>query len=208
MKTGTVGYARSGSTLKTVVINNVGSGGTAGIYVINATSGGGSGAQITVMVGSGGTLSSVTVTNGGYGYTYPPTFDVDTPTGGSAMAVYGQLGPLSMNIVTSADIALQPGSNAGIGAVHPIVFLNSITPGNYGFVQELGVATVLSYGSVAQSLDQFAIVESSTNSDGLMAASSATYGIYAIGVVIDPLTSAAAAGTKFRILLDGPVVQD
>jgi hypothetical protein len=43
-----------------------------------------------------------------------------------------------VNIVTSYD--------QGIGlavTVRPVVFLNAITPGNYGFVQELGVATLL-----------------------------------------------------------------
>lgn len=43
-----------------------------------------------------------------------------------------------MNVVTSYDQAI-----GGADAVRPVVFLNAITPGNYGFVQELGVATVL-----------------------------------------------------------------
>lgn len=44
-----------------------------------------------------------------------------------------------LNIVTSYDQAI--GGTAG--GVRPVIFLNAITPGNYGFVQELGIATVL-----------------------------------------------------------------
>lgn len=40
-----------------------------------------------------------------------------------------------LNRVTSYD--------KGIVGAHVVVFLNSITPGNYGFVQELGIASVL-----------------------------------------------------------------
>jgi hypothetical protein len=40
-----------------------------------------------------------------------------------------------------------------------------------------------------------------------MAASSATYGAYAIGNILDPLTS-PLANTPFKVLLDGPVVQE
>lgn len=45
-----------------------------------------------------------------------------------------------LNIVTSYD--------KGIAGAHPVVFLNAITPGNYGFVQELGIATVLCASSL------------------------------------------------------------
>ena len=40
-----------------------------------------------------------------------------------------------LNIVTSYD--------KGIVGVHTVVFLNAITPGNFGFVQELGIASCL-----------------------------------------------------------------
>ena len=57
-----------------------------------------------------------------------------------------------MNVITSADLAIGTASagNAGIGPVHPVVFLNTITPGNFGFIQELGVATVLSGAATTQ----------------------------------------------------------
>lgn len=44
-------------------------------------------------------------------------------------------GQPQLNRVTSFD--------KGIVGAHVVVFLNAITPGNYGFVQELGVASVL-----------------------------------------------------------------
>lgn len=40
-----------------------------------------------------------------------------------------------LNRVTSYD--------KGIVGAHPVIFLNAITPGNYGFVQELGIASIL-----------------------------------------------------------------
>lgn len=40
-----------------------------------------------------------------------------------------------LNRVTSYD--------KGIVGAHPVLFLNSITPGNYGFVQELGIGMIL-----------------------------------------------------------------
>ncbi len=45
-----------------------------------------------------------------------------------------------LNIVTSYD--------KGIAGAHPVVFLNSITPGNYGFIEELGIANVLCAASL------------------------------------------------------------
>ena len=43
-----------------------------------------------------------------------------------------------MNIVTSYDQSIGNSTS-----VRPVIFLNAITPGNWGFIQELGVATVL-----------------------------------------------------------------
>ncbi len=41
----------------------------------------------------------------------------------------------NLNVVTSYD--------KGIVGAHPVIFLNAITPGNFGFVQELGIASIL-----------------------------------------------------------------
>jgi hypothetical protein len=199
VKTGTVGYLRQGSNVKSVQVLTQGSGQTVGTYQVPATGRGGTGAIIQVIVNSA-TSISVSVLQGGFGYTSVPTFTL--ATGGTPGTVVAQLGT-SMNLVTSADVAL--GAN-GIGAVRPVVFLNSITPGNYGFIQELGVATVLAGATKTQSVNTFGIVLSSS-ANGTMDTSSATYGPYAIGNVLDPITS-PLANTPFKVLLDGPVVQD
>ena len=111
VKTGTVGYIRSGSSVKSVVVLTQGSGQTVGTYQVAATvgSGGGSGAIIQVIVTSA-TSITVSVLNGGQGYVSAPTFTL--ATGGTPGTVVAQLGT-SMNIVTSADVALS--GNAAIG---------------------------------------------------------------------------------------------
>jgi hypothetical protein len=202
--TGTVGFIRSGSTVKNVVVLTQGSGQTVGTYQVAATlgSGGGSGAVIQVVVTSA-TAITVTVLNGGFGYVSPPTFTL--ATGGTPGTVVAQLG-ISENIVTSADIALNPaGTNAGIGPVHPVVFLNAITPGNYGFIQESGVATVIAAAGATQAASQNALV--STSSAGSMIASSASYNILNIGIVLDPI-AAPLVGTPFKIQMTTPAFQD
>ena len=194
VKTGTVGYMRLGSTVKSVVVLTQGSGQTVGTYQIASTGGGGTGAIIQVVVASATSITA-SVVSGGYGYTSVPTFTL--ATGGTVGTVVAQLSS-TPNIVTSADVATN--------AVRPVVFLNSITPGNYGFIQELGTATVLATVSQTQAANQFAIVKSSS-ADGTMTASSATFGPYAIGSVLDPITT-PLANTPFKIVLDCPVVQD
>ena len=110
-----------------------------------------------------------------------------------------------MNLITSADIALATSTTVP-GPVRPVVFLNAITPGNYGFIQELGVATVLVGATKTQTAQQFAIVLS-TAANGTLDTSSATYGPFAIGNILDPIAS-PLAGTTLKVLLDGPFVQD
>jgi hypothetical protein len=88
-----------------------------------------------------------------------------------------------------------------------VVFLNTITPGNFGFIQELGVATVLSGAATTQAASGNAIVTSGSTANGTMAASAATYSQYTIGTVIDAIT-APLVNTPFKILLTGPAVQD
>jgi hypothetical protein len=207
VKTGTVGYVRSGQTMKSVVVLTAGSGQTPGSYTVqaNAGSGGGSGASISVTVGASGAVTSVSVINAGFGYVSPPTFTL--VTGGTPGTVLAELG-ITMNLVTSADIAaLGPASTPGIGPVRPVIFLNSITPGNYGFVQELGVATVLTAATAAQTPGQNAVAQSSSPA-GLMVASTTTYSVYNLGVVLDTLSGSPLINTPFKILLETPVVQD
>ena len=115
---------------------------------------------------------------------------------------YGTRNP-PMNIVTSYDQAIGLSTN-----VRPVVFLNAITPGNYGFVQELGVATVLgassfsatpAIGDLLQTTTS-GLVTDPTQSTGLTSATAKLV----IGTAIDlPKVSAL-----FRILLQYvPVVQ-
>lgn len=115
----------------------------------------------------------------------------------------------SENVVTSADLAIGTANaaNAGIGPVHPVVFLNSVTPGNYGFVQESGVATVLAGATFTQTQSQNALPVSGASANGTMTTSAAGYSIYNIGIVLDPLT-APLAGTPFKIQMTTPIFQD
>ncbi len=198
VKTGTVGYLRAGTTVKSAVISNAGTGQTPGTYSIAASpaSGGGVNAVIQIVVGSAGTITSVSVLQGGTNYVAPPTFNLAV-IGGSGGVVVAQLNS-TPNLVTSTDQALDGTPNTGL-AVRPVVFLNSITPGNYGFIQELGTATVLAGSTKTQTTGQFAIVDSSAD-NGTMTTSATTLTIYTIGLVIDPLTS-PPANTSFKILM-------
>lgn len=62
-------------------------------------------------------------------------------TGTVGLMVAG--GQPQLNLVTSYD--------RGIAGAHPVVFLNAITPGRYGFVQELGILNVLCGTSITKS---------------------------------------------------------
>jgi hypothetical protein len=77
VKTGTVGYMRLGSTVKSVVVLTQGSGQTVGTYQIASTGGGGTGAIIQVVVASATSITA-SVVSGGYGYTSVPTFTLAT----------------------------------------------------------------------------------------------------------------------------------
>ncbi len=199
VKTGTVGYLRAGLTMKSVVIVTAGSGQTAGTYTVNANagSGGGSGAVISVVVGAGGTVTSVSVVSGGFNYSSVPTFTL--VTGGTVGTVAAQLGS-SPNLVTSFDqIAV-----TGVGAVRPVVFLNPITPGNYGFVQELGIATVLAQTSALTSATAAAWVDATTL--GVVNTRANTNS--PVGLTIGSAIDLPVAAATFKVLLTGPVVQD
>lgn len=199
VKTGTVGYLRSGGgsgTVNSVIITNAGTGATAGTYTVAATvgSGAGSGAVIQVVVSAGGTITSATVLNGGYGYNSVPSFSL-TATGTTAGAVAAQLDS-SPNIVTSQDQVTASPSTAV--QVRPVVFLNSITPGNYGFIQELGTATLLAGGAITA-----ANFVSAGSTNGTVTGGT-TYTVATVGQAIDTGTS----GQLFKAVLTGPTVQD
>lgn len=194
VKTGTVGYLKSGSAsgkVSGVVITNAGTGATAGAYTVAATAGtgGGLGAVISVTVGSGGTITAVSVLNGGYGYTSVPTFSL-TATGTTGGVVAGQLDS-SPNIVTSFDqVAATPATAL---AVRPVVFLNAITPGNYGFIQELGTATVLGNASFTSGAAVGALIQPKASGGG---------------TVDVPTSLTAVTSTSIGLAIDLPVVSN
>lgn len=132
---GKAAYVVPGTSLLAALTLTAGSGQTPGTYQIAAVGGGGTGAIIQVVVTAAGTVTAnPTVVAKGSGYTTIPTFTV--AAGGTPATVLAQMSE-NTYIVTSQDKA---GINASQGRG---VFLNTITPGNYGWIQENGVATFL-----------------------------------------------------------------
>jgi len=121
----------------------------------------------------------------GFGYSSLPTFTV--AAGGTPGTIAAQLNP-SMNLVTSAD---QVAGGFGV-PVRPVVYLNSVTPGNCGFIQELGVATVL--GNATQTSP---VVGSYVNA---LPANN--------GTVTTTVATGSPIGTTIGVALDVPVVSN
>lgn len=201
VKTGTVGFLRNGSTVSGAVILTVGSGQTAGTYQIaaNAGIGGGSGAVLGIVVGSGGTITSVFVVSPGFGYSSLPTFTVAAD--GTPGTIAAQLNT-NMNLVTSAD---QVAGGFGV-PIRPVVYLNSVTPGNYGFIQELGVATVLGNGTIGTVVSGDYVNAVSTNAGTV---TTTTQAGSPIGSTIGRALDVPVASNLFKALMQYvPVVQD
>jgi hypothetical protein len=200
VKTGTVGFLRPGQTVQGVVITNAGTGATTGTYTISATvgSGGGSGAIIQVVVGSGGTITSATVLQGGVNYVSVPSFSL-TATGTSGGVVAAQLNS-SPNEVTSFDQAV-----IFTSLVRPVIYLNSITPGNYGFVQELGVATVLGNAALTSATAN-AWVDAKSGGAGTVDTRASSNG--PIGLTIGQAIDLPIVSQLFKCYLTGPNIQD
>jgi hypothetical protein len=192
VKTGTVGYLRAGSSVVGVVITTAGSNQNNGTYTIAATGGGGTGAQIQITIAYG-SITVATVLTGGVGYTSVPTFTIGQ--GGVTGVVAAQLSSTA-NVVTSYDQTVVTG-------VRSVVFLNSITPGNYGFVQELGLATVLGASSFTDTTIGDYVNATTAGLVNCTASSGSPIG-NTIGRAIDlPVVS-----NLFKCYLTGPVVQD
>ena len=99
----------------------------------------------------------------------------------------------------------------GIVGAHPVVFLNSITPGNYGFVQEMvGIGSVLCGTSLTVSgssgMGGFLISTSGGVVDCPTQSGNPTYVnlLNMVGVALDPPMPA----TKIRCQLFGFSIQD
>jgi hypothetical protein len=194
VKTGYIGYLAPGGFVQSVQIATQGSGQTPGTYIVTASGGGSPTAQATIqVVVVTATSIVVTLLTPGSGYTSVPTFTL--VTGGTPGTVVADMF-YSPNIVTDYNTAANL-------ALRPVVFLNAITPGNYGFVQELGFATVLAAGSFSSSA---AVGVAISGSSGLANVPSSTTAITTttVGIAVDlPVVS-----TLFRILMITPVLQD
>ncbi|SRR6266436_955643 len=123
----------------------------------------------------------------------------------------GQL-PVSMNVVTSYDKSIGGGGKP----IRPFVFLNVITPGNFGWVQELGVASVLATTTLTNATplvgDMIAMSTVANNGtvDDPTQSTALTYALFGqiIGTSFD-IPFNGSTGRLFRILLDNvPIVQD
>jgi hypothetical protein len=192
---GKIGYMQPGSFVQSVQVLTQGTGQTVGTYVVTG-SGGGATVQATIqVVVNTATSISVTLLTPGYGYTSAPTFTL--VTGGTPGTVAAQLNPV-INGVTSYDNALAAG-------IRPVVFLNSITPGNYGFVQELGVATVLGKATSFTGSAAIGVVVNAITAGVVdVPTATTTFVPTTVGLAIDLPVVAAL----FKVLLNGPVVQD
>lgn len=103
-----------------------------------------------------------------------------------------------MNVVTSYDQAA-----GGANSLRPVVFLNVVTPGNWAFVQELGIATVL-FGALTGTPAIGGVINSVAAGLADAPASATAIVRTSIGIAID----LPAASLKSRILLQYvPVVQ-
>ena len=100
-----------------------------------------------------------------------------------------------MNTVTSYDKGLGGAVTAGISRA--VVFLNAITPGNYGFVQELGDANVL-FGTTASGNAGAPVYAAAT---GVGSSSSTS------AIVLGGAAATLSTSVLNRVILTLPVVQ-
>jgi hypothetical protein len=93
----------------------------------------------------------------------------------------------NLNVVTSYD--------KGIVGAHPVIFLNAITPGNYGFVQEDGILTVLCGATLQKTTPNTGDLIESTTLGVADDKTTQTVNAATIGVALDPPNPA----TKIRV---------
>ena len=200
VKTGTVGFLRAGSFVQGAAITTPGTGATPGVYSIAATpgSGGGAGAVLLVTVGPTGAIVSVSVQQGGANYVTVPTFSL-TVTGTTGGVVAAQLNS-SANRVTSFDQAVTTKT-----LVRPVVFLNPITPGNYGFIQELGLATVLGFSTIGTG-NENDWVNAVTAGGGTVNTTAGTGS--PTGNTVGQAIDKPLANNLFKAYLTSPVIED
>lgn len=127
-------YVTPGVSLFGALVLTQGSGQTVGTYTVAGSGGGGTGAIIQISVLTATTVSTPIVVAAGSGYTSAPTFTI--PSGGTPATVQAQM--------SYEPYIVSPFSTSGVITSEPRgLFLNSITPGNYGWIQENGIASFL-----------------------------------------------------------------
>jgi hypothetical protein len=195
VKTGWIGYMAQGSSVQSISVATQGSGQTLGTYVVTASGGGSPTAQATIQViVTAANAITVTLLTPGSGYTSVPTF---------TLATGGTPGTVVANMFYTPNIVTDYNTPAAVG-LRSIVYLNSITPGNYGFVQELGMATVL--GKASNFTGSAAVGAAIGGNSGLADVQTGTPAVTTatVGTAIDlPVIS-----TLFRIFMTTPVLQD
>lgn len=114
-------------------------------------------------------------------------------TGAIGLMVAG--GQPQLNLVTSYD--------KGIVGAHAVIYLNSITPGSWGFVQELGIATVLCGATLTKSGPATGDLVNSTTLGVLDDPTVQEFIPASIGIALSP----PSPNTKCLVLLTLPVLQ-
>jgi hypothetical protein len=116
-------------------------------------------------------------------------------------------GKPTANIVTSFDQAIDSSTT-----VRPVVFLNAITPGNFGYVQELGLATVLGKSTLTNATPKGGDLVISATGGVVDDPTQTTQPTYAqIQQIVGTAVDLPVAGGKFRVLLSNSnfqVLQD
>ncbi len=100
-----------------------------------------------------------------------------------------------LNIVTSYD--------KGIPGAHPVVFLNTVDPGNYCFVQELGIASVLCGATIEKAAPASGDLLESTTGGKVDDKTTQTSRAVTIGLALSP----PAPNTLCLCQLNLPVLQ-
>jgi hypothetical protein len=103
-------------------------------------------------------------------------------------------GQPQLNLITSYD--------KSIVGVHPVVFLNTVTPGNYTFVQEAGIAVCLCGTSITKSGPATGDIANSAATGVVDDPTSQTPIINTLGIFLDPPNP----NTLVRVYLDAPFV--
>ena len=90
-----------------------------------------------------------------------------------------------------------------ISGAHLVVFLNAITPGNYGFVQELGVANLLCGSSITKAAPNTGDLMFAVATGVVDDPTSQSWTQLLMGIALDP----PSPNTMIRCLLDLPTYQ-